>query len=148
MHTKEPWVVSSQYAECEVRTRDSDMLIATFPPYQRETPRRIVACVNACAGLDTEFLELSRGHEPAAWTGAAIGRLRKHRDELLAALEGMVDMANRYREPGAPIPDAQKTAISVIAKVEGGAIAPPTPATANFPCGSLGEEVDPEGGAA
>ena len=39
--------------------------------------------------------------------------------ELLAALRDLEAMAERYRQPGAPIPDAQKKARAAIAKAVG-----------------------------
>ena len=39
--------------------------------------------------------------------------------DLLAALQDLEAMAERYRQPGAPIPDAQKKALSAIAKAVG-----------------------------
>ena len=53
--------------------------------------RRIVACVNACKGLDTAHLE-SSGLVSAV--GYELIELTNQRDELLAALQGMIDIAN------------------------------------------------------
>lgn len=43
-------------------------------------------------------------------------RLQQERDELLDALRDLEAMAERYRQPGYPVPDAQKKARAVIAK--------------------------------
>lgn len=58
-------------------------------PEMNAKSRRIVACVNACAGFDTELLELS-----ASGTAPSLreiftehSELWKQRDELLAALK-------------------------------------------------------------
>lgn len=59
-----------------------------------EWRRRIVACVNACAGIPTERLE-----EFNDWSAAGIASAatyRQQRDELLAALELMLE---RISEP-------------------------------------------------
>jgi hypothetical protein len=44
---------------------------------------------------------------------------KARRDELLAALRNLEAMAERYRAPGLPVPDAQKTARDAIAKASG-----------------------------
>ena len=43
-------------------------------------------------------------------------RLQQERDELLDALRELDAMAERYRPPGYPVPDAQKKARATIAK--------------------------------
>lgn len=47
--------------------------------------RRISACVNACAGIDTELLEIVAENDKTL--AGVIAGLEKQRDELLAALE-------------------------------------------------------------
>lgn len=49
-----------------------------------DDPRRIAACLKACEGLDTELLETSLA------PGGAIRFLQSQRNELKAALEGLV----------------------------------------------------------
>ncbi len=93
-HTPEPWPAFTDIAV--MTTPDPEgtpVAILSWDDYIRAR-----ACVNACAGLDTEFLEMSSGNDPSVWTGAAIGRLRKQRDELLAALELWKEttLKNRY----------------------------------------------------
>lgn len=62
-----------------------------------EDARRIVACVNACAGLPTEQLESS----PLGGVLNGVAGLIAQRDELLAALEGLLaDMHLRARLDG------------------------------------------------
>lgn len=46
-------------------------------------------------------------------------QLRQEVRELVEALIGLEAMAERYRAPGAPMPDAQKAARAVIAKHKG-----------------------------
>lgn len=56
-----------------------------LPARQREIGRRIVACVNACAGVPTEALEIYKRpafHE--AWK--ILAEVEQQRDELLAQL--------------------------------------------------------------
>ena len=79
-HTKELWRVET-YPQCDSDILDcNDHSIingSTGLIDDYETARRIVACVNACAGVDTELLEEYQ---------APFSELRKQRDELLAAL--------------------------------------------------------------
>ena len=51
-----------------------------------ETARRVVACVNACAGIKSEILEKGARHD---WGDLMMG-LEKQRDELLKSLDQMV----------------------------------------------------------
>ena len=53
--------------------------------------RRIVACVNACEGMRNDELE---GGLLIGVMQSKIDRLECQRDELLAALQGMIDIAN------------------------------------------------------
>lgn len=82
--------------------------------------RRIVACVNACAGLDTEYLETVGLPEFVGKTLCAdlaqkeLDRVVAQRDELLAVLEAMLEeVAGCYCTTEAP-------ARAVIQKVRGG----------------------------
>ncbi len=54
----EPWYVFSRYGDLEIRTKDSDELIAVLVPSERGYARRIVQCVDACARLDTKTLDM------------------------------------------------------------------------------------------
>ena len=53
--------------------------------------RRIAACVNACAGMRNDELE---GGLLIGVMQVKIDLLESQRDELLAALQGMIDIAN------------------------------------------------------
>lgn len=69
-----------------------DSLPAVF---KDDDARRIVACVNACEGIDTETLEFVDGAARQAVSDIAVDvsvvhEARKQRDELLSALELMV----------------------------------------------------------
>lgn len=62
---------------------------ATFAAiYNDDDARRIVACVNACAEIDTELLEIIADNDKTL--AGVIANIEKQRDELLAALESMV----------------------------------------------------------
>ena len=72
--------------------------------------RRIVACVNACAGISTDALE-AEGSAVMGWNRAArkLINATKQRDELLSALE-------YHQEQTRPI----QATIDLIASVKGG----------------------------
>lgn len=80
-HTKEPWLADANYVATE-----GDSAIAYCNTVDRydldgeENARRIVACVNACKGLTTEWLE-------SQWLLEC-----RQRDELLINLKKMVDL--------------------------------------------------------
>ena len=109
-HTPEPWKISHDDSteEWSIITNQHGSIIAnvneeTGPelvgsaPVMRKMPglenaRRIVACVNACIGIRTEALE-HRSHLLKA-VDDDIAQLTAQRDQLLAALQGMIDIAN------------------------------------------------------
>ena len=96
MHTKEPWT----YARIEATPTGS---LEPYSPWidgagprlvtvdrskciHADDMRRIVACVNACAGLSTHELE---AYERADWlsNGLKAMKYKQQRDALLAALK-------------------------------------------------------------
>ena len=97
-HTKEPWIlVDTEDDTIEITTEKRNGLIIPIAEVstgfdgqigieQEANPRRIVACVNACEGISTEQLECPGGN-----VAKVAGSLMKQRDELLAALTGLVD---------------------------------------------------------
>lgn len=86
-HTKEPWrIPDDRQLEIEGEYGDAVARVhADGGTHDFHDARRIVACVNACSGIDTEFLERTHAE------GYASG-FRKHiecerqRDVLLDAL--------------------------------------------------------------
>lgn len=106
-HTKEPWRVGQfhsvlgKISETEIFDSEifADVIASTrtapMHPEAKANARRIVACVNACAGIETEKLEavaflsphLPDGHKDAA---IEIAALRTQRDELLAAAKKLL----------------------------------------------------------
>lgn len=99
-HTKEPWRVGfddgsgdSYITSCSdetvvVRGGTDDWGVshgATDPA----NARRIVACVNACAGISTEFLESvpPRTVKKLIENSAELDRMERQRDLLLTAIE-------------------------------------------------------------
>lgn len=96
-HTKEPWKVSGT----EHIVAGGNYVVAL--DCKPEDARRIVACVNACAGLSTQCLEETGGgveHYIA---------VIKQRDELLAALERML---GEFNEQMAGIVHDERSVIS------------------------------------
>ena len=92
-HTKEPWNgkrinLAVHYFE----SIGSEIAFTCKSDESMANSRRIVACVNACAGIRTEALE-HRAHMLKA-ADDDIARLTAQRDELLAALQGMIDISN------------------------------------------------------
>lgn len=89
-HTPGPWAVHGHHIESETTGFWIADAIAAFPEHsetQAENARRIVACVNACEGIETSELE------EIAVSGGMLGpredvaRIAKQRDELLMALQ-------------------------------------------------------------
>ena len=60
-----------------------------------ENARRIVACINACAGIDTELLEIIEDNDKTL--AGVIANVEKQRDELMAENKQLRKDAERYR---------------------------------------------------
>lgn len=126
-HTPEPWIIPSgehhitSAANDEVRkywcitTRDTGR---HYPPeVSNANARRIVACINACAGFSTEDLEIAP--EKSLHNLALFSKqLNEQREELLEALENMVSMMDSGDEHGHGS-EWYKKAKSAIAKAKG-----------------------------
>lgn len=128
-HTKEPWCVgdttheNGEFIETAIMALEGRAAIAVCLDFgfnnlgMREANAcRIVACVNACAEIDTEVLEKHAGQQ-----GLMIylmSDLVKQRDELLAALK---DASEEYKKLphslGYPLTHCNKWD-ELIAKVE------------------------------
>ena len=104
-HTPEPWFYHRQgfstvYIEARIGGGMLQEIAACGPcqdgtEQQDENARRIVACVNACEGIDTKALEIVDGAARLAVDDLAgevsmVHAAKKQRDDLLAALELMV----------------------------------------------------------
>jgi hypothetical protein len=130
-HTKEPWV------ELPGGRHDPEVIITTqdridqsrgeicgmdieftgkHGEEQKANARRIVACVNACAGIPTDVLE--HAMEFGAAGIQTIESVKKQRDELLAALSALIDMDVSYQR-GPVVEQAVETARAAIASVKG-----------------------------
>lgn len=109
-HTPEPWYLIKD--GCEIMAKLAEMSHAHVAEvfHNDADARRIVAAVNACAGIETYALELMTGelsllnqitHKPQENPTKKAAQYRKQRDDLLAALErlieGTMSMPNRGR---------------------------------------------------
>lgn len=112
-------VLFRQYAETEVRFEDGPLLavIHEVVPQDQIDARRLVACWNACDGIQTNELE------HIANTGGMLGpredvaRIASQRDELLAELEKIATSVDIDTLRAAI--DCARAALS---KVKGGAL--------------------------
>lgn len=94
----------------------------------KENARRIVACVNACAGVDTDLLEAGELDKPTMLVMQENKDLKRSCNELLAALEAAVECkmvpATSAKEGGAAKYSIQVQVADrirdVIAKAKGG----------------------------
>lgn len=78
-HTPEPWDYDADDLTLYSLSDGSELVDLN----DRGNVRRIVGCVNACAGIDTEKL----GIYPVTLCGLSYVQLEKQRDELLEALK-------------------------------------------------------------
>ena len=88
-HTPEPWsifgkdnhIMGNQFEDAMERGIEHSQWTHNCTP---EDARRITACVNACAGIETELLEIIEDNDKTL--AGVIANVEKQRDELLAAL--------------------------------------------------------------
>lgn len=112
-HTKEPWEYgedcdSEWYVKRAETNEQLAFTVVSAPGIAEANARRIVACVNACKGVSTEWLEANKS---IVVLGAPIAdrfrAVEQQRDELLAALKRSrlaLDRANNQM-PSGPICD-------------------------------------------
>lgn len=86
-HTPEPWEVTDLRYIRQSNEPRHVVARASKMGGMEANASRIVACVNACAGISTELLECPGGN-----VAKVAGRLMKQRDALLAALEACLYM--------------------------------------------------------
>lgn len=150
MHTKEPWligerveskgrVIHRQYDgsfdpvihEERIAFAKADRRTRGWEAREMANARRIVTCVNACRGIDTEILEKMTIPNVYGRVKNVLDmeRSREQRDELLAVLESLFDIGSVYGssiEADNPFccgfEEWEKTARAVIAKAKGGAV--------------------------
>lgn len=116
-HTQEPW---SDDGFGRICATGSDQFNGGFfvaiceGPDKQENARRIVACVKACARIETSLLE----QFPGGINGLSNVAIAKQRDELLAALEALYLDTFESAYTTASVAEAARVAI---AKAKGGA---------------------------
>ncbi len=94
-HTAEPWhECASGNCQCgQILGPSSEYICTVTSPYAR---RRILACVNACAGVRTETLELVPLNLSTKNMVERIESAEMQRDQLLAALERIADWPREF----------------------------------------------------
>jgi hypothetical protein len=95
-HTKEPWRIDPRAAMRIVASKDTTVASSACSGLAKDewedNARRIVACVNACAGIDTVQLEML----DVVSALDSLNKVRAQRDELLAAANNLHDVMGRY----------------------------------------------------
>jgi hypothetical protein len=91
-HTKEPWVTEeaepSRHGSFYILESDGNRAIGRiFDNNGKENARRIVACVNACSGTSTEWLE---GYGKCLGVAKNARNLRDNLDFLSAQRDGLL----------------------------------------------------------
>jgi hypothetical protein len=100
-HTPEPWLIGAYNGRYEIvgEPESGEMIVRTIErrkdvgglEVELANARRIVACVNACAGITSEELEWIARSGGMLGPRADIERIAKQRDQLLAALKSLRD---------------------------------------------------------
>jgi hypothetical protein len=92
-HTPDPWRTTELdrvIADTIQKVNDDYFIADCFGPDAKANARRIVACVNACAGLSQDALD---GGWKAVEIIAYSRSLEQQRDQLLDALKGVLKCA-------------------------------------------------------
>lgn len=129
-HTQEPWCVNeSASGDIFISGADQSYVAEMGCPDDEATlidARRIVACVNACAGICTELLNPET--DEYANLNQMVGNLIGQRDELLDAIKRVLSLPNLSsghahktptREQRAEEREAYQGLHAAIAKAEG-----------------------------
>lgn len=123
-HTKEPWSIAKHDKSIVICFQGEKTPHGTTPYFagggsledeRNANARRVVACVNACKGIDTVELEMDNSLFIAALREKH--ELRQQRDELLSVLESIIGDGIHCDV----VPHLHEKAIAAIAKVKGGA---------------------------
>jgi hypothetical protein len=128
-HTKEPWMAWRDGSDRNLVGPSTNYTVAQcFHTPEVDSceanARRIVACVNACAGMPTDVLEDKSILKASA-------EIMQQRDELLSALESLLYEVERGMLPNSG--PAQDIAREAIAKAAG------YPNPSNSPCMTTGK---------
>lgn len=92
-HTKEPWYLSQNGSSVMAKLAEMTNAHVAEILHNDEDARRIVACVNVCAGIPTDVLE-AMPSGPASLL-PMYAQIEQQRDKLLAALEAIADGSAR-----------------------------------------------------
>lgn len=128
-HTKEPWVLD-KYGHPKVEM--NNVVVSGFTLSASElaetNTHRILACVNACAGIPTERLEILDASDAKASVDSMLqwldqrNAVTKQRNELLAALKKLVDrdltIMSGFAHHGVISNQDVQDARAIIAKIE------------------------------
>lgn len=88
-HTSEPWVQVGDFVAAESdQLNGGEYVCGCFGPDQEANARRIVACVNFCAGISTENLE---GNEKLLWLAEQYNAVKSQREALQAVIGELLD---------------------------------------------------------
>lgn len=105
-HTPEPWQLRASAADPNYQHIASDADDRIACTRKQENARRIVACVNACGGIDTAQLEAEAGKlfpQPRLLT--------EQRDELAAALRVFADTFEAWDRQDDSVPVHMRSVI-------------------------------------
>ena len=87
-HSPEPWKYSTDMdGRVNIFVDDGRVVTLCHAHLRPEDARRIVACVNACDGLTTEFLETPDLAFSPARAAAKMAEIERQRDQLLEAIQ-------------------------------------------------------------
>lgn len=123
-HTKEPWHVRTMGNDCFITAAiepgmayGPEIMGDDYTGYgdaerKAADARRIVACVNACAGIRTAELEFQQD------LGSKYLELKQQRDELVAALRTIRSMDSRYAATNMYATKAEEICEAALANVK------------------------------
>lgn len=123
-HTSEPWVQVGDFVAAESdQLNGGEYVCGCFGPDQEANARRIVACVNFCAGISTENLE---GNEKLLWLAEQYNAVKSQREALQSVIGELLDRglffssAIESGDDDIDFKDWESRASAAIAKDKGG----------------------------
>lgn len=108
MHTPEPWLVDKDDNGIHIVESDGNRAIAKVFHGRKDADAvasRIVACVNACAGISTENLQ---DNKPVKWLAERYNEVNKDRTALLSALETLILFTKPTKSNAAALANAHR----------------------------------------
>lgn len=118
-HTKEPWRITQLdrvIADCMGKVNDDYFIADCFGPDAKANARRIVACVNACSLIPTEWLEENGAY---AIPSPSFRDLIKERDQLRELCGELLESLKEYMGSVELINTAMKDGINVHGAISG-----------------------------